>query len=146
MNDQHDLFGAQPDDSLIHAIDQGEFSDPARWPLALAEMTDRIIQTLGELGHTPEQARLTGQRIAADLAIHHGGSHFYMPKGDSLKRSLRDQRIWAEHDGTVHGPAGVKALARKHRMSDMAIYKILKTQRQLHLKSLQGDLFEGKKS
>jgi Mor family transcriptional regulator len=75
------------------------------------------------------ETRIAGARIAARLCRELGGQRFYWPKSDAIDRALRNQTIAAEHDGTIDGPNGIKALARRYRMTEAGLYQILGAER-----------------
>ena len=79
------------------------------------ELAARGIAQAGELA-----AACVG-RLAKAL----GGCQFYLPRGVALERHLRDLAIRQEHDGTVDGPRGVAALARKYDLSELHIWRLL---------------------
>ena len=118
-------------------------TDPSRWPRQLAELTDAIEDELGRLDEPlePLKARRLAGRLIARIAREFGGTSLYLPKGDALETRLRDARLWAEYDGTVHGPNGVYALALKSKLTWVAVYRILARQRALHRRLVHGDLF-----
>jgi len=141
-----DLFGDapaghQPQD-IVAAADQ--VADSERWPRQLAELTDLLADEL--MRRPPRlpapEARRHAARLAARLARDYGGQYLYIPKGDSLARALRDARLWAEFDGTVHGAHGVAQLARREGLTQAQVYNILRAQRALHLRAVQPDLFD----
>jgi Mor family transcriptional regulator len=115
-----------------------------RWPRQMAEITDLIADELGkcEPPQEPAAARRLAGRLMARLAREFGGSSLYLPKADALERTLRDARLWAEYDGTVDGPHGVRELARREDMTMIHVYRILAVQRGLHRRAVQRDLFE----
>lgn len=120
-------------------------ADPARWPRELVEITDYLAD---ELGHArpeldPTAARVLAGRLMARIAREYGGTTLYLPKGLALERTLRDLRIWAEYDGTVAGPHGIEAIARREGISTIYVYRILAAQRDLHRRRRQADLFDG---
>ena len=89
----------------------------------LTEMAELIASELGNHG-IASPGELAGKVVVA-LAKSLGGCQFYLPKGAALDRHLRDVQIRASHDGTVDGPRGVKALAKRHNLSELAVYRIL---------------------
>ena len=53
----------------------------------------------------------------------------------------RDLEIASSHDGTRTGPQGVLALAQRHNLSEIHVYRILDRQRELRRRQMQGELF-----
>lgn len=118
-------------------------ADPQRCPRQMAELTDLLADELARshpaLG-TPLARVLAGRQMAR-LAREFGGGNFYLPKDDTLKRTLRNMRIWSDFDGTVAGPGGAETLARREGLTTIHLYRILAAQRDLHRARVQGDLF-----
>lgn len=103
-----------------------------RWPEQIADLADYAADELARAGLDAPQARRLGARVAARLCVELGGARYYWPKGDALVRAMRDLSLWALHDGTTHGPAGVVALARRHGLTEVHLRRILAEQRALH--------------
>lgn len=107
-----------------------------RWPGLLVEMIDvlgdRYVRSGMDKGEAASLARLA---ITA-LAQHFGGRPFYLPRGDRLKRALRDAQIWDEFTGD-----NVFELAERHRLTPKQIYEILAEQRKWHRARVQTRLF-----
>lgn len=124
--------------------------DPAAWPRELADLTDYLADELTHAlpGHPapapdPAAARALAGRLVARLGREYGGTTLYLPKGLALERSLRDLRIWSDYDGTVDGPHGIEALARREGLSTIYVYRVLATQREAQRRKRQPDLFAG---
>lgn len=90
-----------------------------------------------------DMARRIACRVTARLTMEYGGTHWYVPKPDVLRRLLRDLEIWSEFDGSVDGLRGVNALARKYNLSAVWVWAVIRAQRRLYIKRVHGDLFEG---
>lgn len=149
---QADPFGALPDaaESLADPDTLDLFGDAraerlvddlGRWPAQLTEMTALLQAELEQGGLGEPDARRLACRQICRFVDEYGGSHPYIPKGDAIRRALRDLRIWGEHDGTVDGPRGIRALSREYRLSEVTVYAILRAQRRLHVQRVQGRLF-----
>lgn len=124
-----------PDDALDH-LDDPEIR--ARWPQALVDMLDVMANALARQIDDQDQARKLATVALRALARYHGGRMFYLPKGDSLERALRDKAIWEAHDGRR---ATVQELAARHGLTEQQIYSILREQRALHRRRIQPTLF-----
>lgn len=138
-SDTLDLFG----DDLPAAAEQLA-EDLGRWPTQLAEMTEIIQDELARaLPELPDEViRRAACRQICRFIGEYGGTRPYIPKDDAIRRALRDLSIWGEHDGTVDGPHGIRALGRKHNLSEVAVWSVLREQRKLHVKRVQADLLE----
>ncbi len=112
---------------------------PGRWERGMAEIAETIIAELNRLGIA--DANHVGCQVAIRLCQERGGTYWYIPRGEGLTRALRDMAIWHEHDGTVSGAQGIEALARRHGMTEISVWRILAQQRALHVKRVQGELF-----
>lgn len=115
--------------------------DLGRWPTQLAEMTeiiqDELARALPDL--SPAEARRTACRQVCRFIGEYGGTRPYIPKHDAIRRALRDLSIWSEHDGTVDGEHGIRALGAKHGLSEVAVWAVLRQQRKLNRRPLPGD-------
>lgn len=109
-------------------------AEAGRWPRQMAELTDTIADEVAAALHglTPAQHRMLACRVVTRLTREFGGAPLYVPKGDAIARALRNMAIWAAHDGTVDGPRGIRALAREHGLTDVAIWGILRAERAMH--------------
>ena len=112
---------------------------PGRWERGMAEIAETIIGELHRLGIA--NARQVGCQVAMSLCRERGESYWYLPRGAGLSRALRDLAMWHEHDGTVSGANGIEALARRHGLTEISVWRILAQQRALHVKKVQGELF-----
>lgn len=115
--------------------------DPAvmhRWEGTLKEMCEIAeaelrMRLADRLDLVPELARSVVFAICDTM----GGSVIYLPRGDALKKAMRDAAIfreWREHN--VQPPE----LVRKYRLASPTIYDIIARQRALHRRN-EPDLF-----
>ena len=113
-----------------------------RWPERFADLVDLILDEIDHqaLRLSPAQARALACGIVIRLSRDYGGSLWYVPKPDALERITRNLCIWAEHDGTVDGPHGIRAMARRYRLSDQQVWTILRVERALHRRRVQPEL------
>lgn len=105
---------------------------PGAWEGALAEMLDLVTAALDRRGVTDARARAA--EVVVELGVVMGGR--YLPKGDDVRRSVRDAQIWCEYTGR-----NVNELAARYRLTVVRIYQILAAQRQIARGQRQGDLF-----
>lgn len=131
---EDDTSRLDPEKVLAH------MSDPAvlnRWEGSLREMVEiaetALRERLGDNAQVPELARHAVFAICDTM----GGSIIYLPRGESLKKAMRDAAIYQEwrFEGTK-----LPALVRKYRLSMPTIYDILARQRALHRRQ-EPDLF-----
>jgi Mor family transcriptional regulator len=71
-----------------------------------------------------EMSQIIGIENTVKLALHYGGLPFYFLKIDSLPQKRRDRKIRTEFNGRNY-----KDLARKYKLSEMHIRRIVKKNR-----------------
>lgn len=108
-----------------------------RWEGSLREMVEiaeaALRQSMGDNDKVADLAR----RVVFGICDTMGGAVIYLPRGELLKKAMRDAEIYREwHDLNAH-PAD---LARKYRLANQTIYDIIARQRQLHRRQMP-DLF-----
>lgn len=128
MGEQYDLFGPLPQPASADEV----LGDPEQWEQAMAEIAEFSGAALREAGLAAPEARRLGCAVAIRLCRELGGARYYWPRGVALDRAVRDLAIYAAHDGTVHGPRGLVALAREHGMTEVHVRRIVNRQRDLH--------------
>jgi Mor family transcriptional regulator len=113
---------------------------PERYEGTLAGMVQSALHALSAGGLPLPEARALACDVIDRIATDFGGGNVYLPRNDALKRTLRNLSIWHEYDGTPHGPHGISVLAKQHRLTEIAIYRIIEAQRQAHRSQTQPDL------
>ncbi|WP_064116748.1 Mor transcription activator family protein [Pseudomonas fluorescens] len=134
-----DLF---PDDSdqLDAKKVLANLQDPTvipRWEGSLKEMVEiaeaTLLVELKPSSTAPELAHHVVFAICSTM----GGSVIYLPRGDAVKRALRDASIYRDwREKGIH-PAD---LGRTYKLANQTIYEIIAKQRVLHRRS-EPDLF-----
>ncbi len=121
----------------IRAEDLDRIVETNRWPKQMARITDTLLAIAREQlrGLDDDKIRRLAALQMAAVARVYGGTMFYVPKDERLRKAIRDLRIWCEHDGTVDGPNGIRSLARRHRIATYYVWEILRRQRVLHQES-----------
>lgn len=133
QEEQTELFDThQLDPAILAHLDDIAPDEQERWPELLKEFHDVLKAQLIRQG---ADATLAPGLLLA-LCEHLGGCQVYIPRGDALKRSVRDMQIWNEFNGH-----NVDELARRHQMSFVSIYKALARMRALERKRRQPELF-----
>jgi len=98
----------------------------------------RVLEALNKRGGVADTpAFATAQASVLALAEYFGGRMVYLPKGDRLRIALRDAEMWRAFSGK-----NVPELAAHYDLSEIHVYSLLKKQRALHQRKLQGRLFE----
>lgn len=109
----------------------------SRWEGSLREMVEiaesKLVAEMGPDSTAAELARHVVFAICSAM----GGSVIYMPRGDALKRAMRDAEIyrdWMDNGTKIH------ILMRKYNLATPTIYDIINKQRALH-RRIEPDLF-----
>lgn len=115
-------------------------SDPAvlkRWEGSLKEMVEiaeaALRKRLGDDPQVPELAR----HVVFGICDTMGGMPIYLPRGELLKKALRDAALYHDWQQGGLSPA---VLVRKYRLASQTVYDIIARQRALHRRS-EPDLF-----
>ena len=134
---QNDLLGDESysSDLLDHLPDDTPEAR-GKWPKDLVALCDIYAQELASLGIEEQQARKISLRLLMAQANYGGGRVFYLPKGDAIRRAVRDHNIWTEFNGRNH-----QELARQHNLTVPRVYNILAEQKALHVSRNQPQLF-----
>lgn len=109
----------------------------SRWEGSLREMVEIAeAKLLVEIKPGIEAAELARHVVFAICSVM-GGKVVYLPRGDALKRALRDAKIYRDwKDNNTPIPD----LVSKYDLANQTIYDIIRRQRALHRKS-EPDLF-----
>lgn len=109
----------------------------SRWEGSLREMVEIAeAKLLVEIKPGVEAAELARHVVFAICSVM-GGRVVYLPRGDALKRALRDAKIYRDwKDNNTPIPD----LVSKYDLANQTIYDIIRRQRALHRKS-EPDLF-----
>ncbi len=121
----------QPDDTLDDIPQEA-------WAKDLVQLIEVQELAFTKAGIDPAQAfRLARVGVLAQ-AEYHGGRQFYLPRGDRLHIALRDAEIYRRANRR-----NIRALAQEYGLIDSQIWRICRQQHKLHLRKVQGQLFEG---
>ena len=107
-----------------------------KWPEILVQLLDNAARTITQCGVDAEKAEQLALEVVREQAMLFGGMQIYLPKGDDLKRALRDREIYRQA-----GRIDIAILARQHNLSMKQIWEIQRTQRELHIQRIQPTLF-----
>lgn len=91
--------------------------------VALADLTAHALQHIAELD--AESADLVGYEVMRSFCDSFGGAPLYVPKIDRLELCEKYHAIWSAFTGQNHAE-----LARKYRISQTHVYRILKMMRE----------------
>lgn len=119
-------------DKLDPAKVLANMEDPAiksRWEGTIKEMVEiaeaELAQRLGDAELAAGLARYVVFAICNTM----GGAVTYLPRGDSLKKALRDSALFRDWR---HNGMDVHALIRKYDIASPTVYEIINRQRALH--------------
>ena len=109
----------------------------SRWEGSLREMVEIAeAKLLVEIKPGVEAAELARHVVFAICSVM-GGRVVYLPRGDALKRALRDAMIYRDWKDNV---IKIPDLVSKYDLANQTIYDIIRRQRVLHRKH-EPDLF-----
>lgn len=133
------LDAGQPgsDHAITPHLNDDLLADKRKWPKDLVEMTDFIHAELDASGITDNDKHLLTEKVLIALCFRSGGRGFYLPQAAAVKTALLHKRIHDEWAASVP----VVELIRRYKMSEQAIYGIIKEQRTLHQRKIQPGLF-----
>ncbi|QHB72919.1 Mor transcription activator family protein [Stenotrophomonas sp. 364] len=103
-----------------------------RWAPALAAFVEVMNSALQKQGLTEAQAAKLATAGVLALASYLGGRQFYLPRGERLRKALRDAEIYQRAKR-----GNIQQLAAEYGLSDIYIYKICRIQRALHREKIQ---------
>lgn len=121
---QDELFEITPDVAAVlqHAPDP---ELRRRWPRSLAALFDVADAALRDQGMDPRESEAMAARVVMALSLYHGGHHFYLPRGKSLEKAIRDRII---HNRWQRGGFSVDEAAAEYGMTPTRILQIIKEQ------------------
>ena len=136
-----ELFDSGEIDKLEPGKVLAHMNDPIvlkRWEGTLTEMSTLAEIKLREmlpdhLDQVPQLARAVVFAICETM----GGAVVYIPRGDTLRKALRDAEIFREWRENNTRP---DELARKFDLASQTVYDIIARQRELHRRA-EPDLF-----
>ena len=130
-----------PEPSLdeLESLAQRSMDDvPAdKWARNLVEFVEHIERAFERDGMTGEDAFRRASLAVAAIAFSRGGKQFYLPIGVSLAAALRDAEIYRRANRS-----NIEPLAAEFELTVSQIYRIVREQRALHIRKVQGQLFE----
>ena len=123
-----------PEAAVAQAEALADATARGRWPLRLLELTDICEAVIHR--HPGAAQRELAERLVMEIANYLGGRPVYLPRGDALKRALRDRRIWRDS-----GKLSPDELATREGVCLQQIYKIIGEMRALEKRRRQPRLF-----
>jgi Mor family transcriptional regulator len=105
----------------------------SKWAPTLANMVQVLEAHHRRQGRSdPEAFELACQAVLV-LAEYFGARVWYLPRGDRLRKALRDARIHWQWQRNMP----IEDIAIEHRISVIHAYRIIEQQRRLHLVKIQ---------
>lgn len=105
-----------------------------RWPSTLQSLSALMQVTLTK--HGISNADRISEDLATGLSLYFGGRDVYIPNGDSLKKALRDIKIWREFKGN-----NLEQLSRDYGLTERRVSEIVAEQRAAFVARKQRRLF-----
>ncbi|MGR3972796.1 Mor transcription activator family protein [Shewanella sp. 1180_01] len=105
-----------------------------RWPSTLQSLCDVMRVTLKQ--HNIDNADRVSEDLATSLSAYFGGRDMYIPNGESLKKALRDIKIWREFKGN-----NLEQLSRDYGLTERRVSEIVAEQRAAFVARKQRRLF-----
>lgn len=138
MNDQRELLPDATASDLdgLSTLDVADVPQE-KWARSLVESIEVMEATYRRAGVDAGEAfRLASLGVRA-LAEFRGGRQVYWPRGDALVTALRDAEIYRQANRS-----NIERLAAEHGLVVSQIYRICRQQRALHIRRVQGRLFD----
>lgn len=120
-NMQQDMFENDAIDPRVLENLDHLMEEENEWPVTFLQLRDVLAAELEN--KLPEHKRIS-LSLALAVGQYIGGMSIYLPNGQSLQRYIRDINIWEAFDG-----ANVKPLALQFRLSEKAVYEVLRRMR-----------------
>lgn len=138
MSNQLDMMPIPQDQDPMGLIgrDVGDVPDD-RWAQALVDMVRVQEAVYLRHGRSKEDAFALAREGVMALAEYFGGRMWYLPRGDRLRVAMRDAEIFRRARR-----GNVRDLAEEFSLSEPQLYRIIRQQHALHLRKIQGRLFQ----
>lgn len=134
MDNQDDLFNDSFSPEILDNINQAMDGDDCKaWPTIIVDLFKIVKLKYQKQGI--EDVRITLETTLA-LIDYLGGMQVYVPKGERLRKHIRNMEIYYRFNGR-----NIRELARQYEQTEQNIYRIIAEQKRLHIKQKQPDLF-----
>lgn len=137
MTDQRDMLPDATPEELAGLIgkDLGELPE-SKWAPLLANLVSVLEALYRRQGRGEEEAFRQARDSAMAIADYFGGRVVYLPRGDRMKIALRDAEIYRRAKA-----GNIDELATEFGLTSIHVYRIVRQQRALYLRKMQGRLF-----
>lgn len=138
MSDQSELFDALTCDPLELIERAGTvLDDKTRWPQRLVELFDVLFAYhTKRRGLNEDDAARDASAQAILIADYLGGAVVYLPRGDALRKAVRDSEAYRRHNGR-----NTEELAREYGMTTTKFYELIAREKARRVRKMQGRLF-----
>ncbi len=133
MENQNQLFNDSYTPEILDNIDHAMHStDSKAWPSIVVDLYKIVKIQLEQQGIDDIQATLDTTLALVDYL---GGMQVYVPKGERLRKYIRDMEIYYRFNGR-----NIRQLAKQYNKPEQSIYRIIAEQKALHIKRKQHSL------
>lgn len=138
MTDQLDMLGEVSPEQLQEILEDDSTlpESQRRWAPMLVDLLRVIEATHARRGMSADAAFSAALDAVTAVAEYFGGRPIYIPRGDRLAIALRDAQIFRRVKAGNHD-----AIAAEYGLTTLHIYRIYKQQKRMHLRKMQGRLF-----
>ncbi len=134
MDNQSDLFSNGYNAEILEHIDQAMHSEDSKaWPSIVVDVFKILEQQYQQQGIDDIKTTLNTTLAVIDYL---GGMQVYVPKGNRLRKYIRDMEIYHRFNGN-----NIAELAKEYGHSEQSIYRIIAQQKSLYIKRKQPELF-----
>lgn len=106
-----------------------------KWEKSVVEAIEVGEAELMRQGMDAEAAFLNASAVVLAISEYRGGRLFYWPKGDRLRIAVRDAGLYRRFNGR-----NIDQLVEETGINVIHMYRILRTQRALHVRRIQPEL------
>ncbi|UJS26053.1 Mor transcription activator family protein [Thiothrix winogradskyi] len=102
------------------------------WPETLLAISDHFAAFFQRYGMPSAKSQEMAEAAAIELSEVFGGIQVYLPRGDAIRRELRDISI-----ARRLGAESCQSLAMEYKLSQKQIWEITRKQREKHRRHFQ---------
>lgn len=148
MTDDADLFGEDAELDAERALDAVADPTTYKWEGTLLTMLDAVRLALKKQRVDPDEIARLAPPVTMGLCDAIGGNVGYIPRGEAVRRALRNARLYDDWSGSpTERSLTPPELARKYGLAQQTVYEIIAKQKVIRRRA-EPDLFgigEGEK-
>ncbi|MGL4224966.1 MAG: Mor transcription activator family protein [Vibrio sp.] len=134
MDNQSDMFSDSFSPNILDNVNQAMEGEESKvWPSIVVDLFKIVKLEYQHHGIDDVKAPLTTTLALIDYL---GGMQVYVPKGERLRKHIRNMEIYYRFNGR-----NIRELSRQYEQTEQNIYRIIAEQKRLHIKRKQPDLF-----